>query len=364
MVISKLENEKLLNDTVTLKNFDGLHPKQLKHFLSQHLTNFPNKTLEISQFSTGLSNLTYLIRSGEWEAVLRRPPLGELPPKAHDMKRESEFLAKIHPFFNLVPKPYIFCDDKEVIGAPFYVMERKHGIVLDDSFPEGIEVTDKLCKQISHSTVDALAQLHSVDYEEANLSGFGYPDGFLNRQVNGMIKRYRYYQTDDISCFEPLAKWFLENIPTPEYTSIIHNDYKLNNMLFSEDCTTIQAILDWEISTVADPFFDLGTALGYWLEEGDPNYLKESLPSISAMPGFIKREEFLHRYSLKTGKDIPNMSFYMAITYFKFAVVLQQIYYRWRTGQNKDERFEGLRDKIKNLMYHSFEITKNKKFIV
>jgi len=335
-----------------------LNQKVLRDYLSKHIENFPNKPLEIKQFSTGVSNLTYLIQSGDWEAVLRRPPSGPLPPKAHDMKRESHLLQKLHPLYSYIPKPYLYCDDKDIMGVPFYVMERKQGVVLDDKFPEGFKVTNELCIEISVAVVDALAQLHLVDYKKADLTSFGYPEGFLERQVNSWISRYRKYETENLDSFEQLANWFIHNIPQSREATIIHNDYKLNNMLFSKDYKRINAILDWEMATIADPLFDLASALGYWLEQEDPDYLKESLPTVTTHPGFIKREEFIHRYSLKTGRDIPKLNFYMAFTYFKLAVALQQIHYRWKIGQSKDERFEHFNKRVKNLMFHSYEVSK------
>ncbi|WP_458413478.1 phosphotransferase family protein [Schinkia sp. CFF1] len=349
-------------ETIPIRNGEDFDQEALRKYLHEHVGDFPNRPLKIKQYPTGVSNLTYLVRSGEWEAVMRRPPSGPLPPKAHDMKRESDLLAKLYPVFPLVPKPYAYCDDKEVIGTTFYVMERKQGVVLDDQFPKGFHVTEELCQEISHAVVDALAGLHSVDYVGANLSSLGRPNGFLERQVHGWIERYRRSKTDDLPYFESLANWFVGHIPTSQYASIIHNDYKLNNMLLSKDYRKIEAILDWEIATIADPFFDLAGALGYWMEAGDPDYLKESLPTVTTMPGFIKRTDFIQRYSEKTGWDIPDLNFYMAFTYFKLAVVLQQIYYRWKIGQTNDNRFENFIDKVKNLMLYAHEVCETKKY--
>ena len=147
---------------------------------------------------------------------MRRPPHGPLPPKAHDMKREAEFLEKIHPFYPLVPKPYLFCQNENVIGAPFYIMERKKGIVIDEVFPLNQEVSKDQLQKLSYEVVDALAKLHQVNYEEAGLSNFGYAQGFLGRQVNGWIKRYQQVKTDEVSYFEEISKWLVNNIPENE----------------------------------------------------------------------------------------------------------------------------------------------------
>ena len=324
---------------------DGFDILAVKEYLAKNIEGFPNEPLVVEQYSTGLSNLTYLIRSGNWEAVLRRPPHGPLPPKAHDMKREAEFLEKIHPFYPLVPEPYLFCQNENVIGAPFYIMERKKGIVLDEVFPLNQEVSKDQLQKLSYEVVDALAKLHQVNFEEAGLSNFGYAQGFLGRQVNGWIKRYQQVKTDEVSYFEEISKWLVNNIPETNNAAIIHNDYKLNNMLLSPDLTEIKAVLDWEIATIGDPIFDLAGAVAYWLQEDDPKSLKESLPSITATSGFISRNEFIHQYALRTKKDIPKLNFYLTLSYFKLAVALQQIYYRWKIGQTKDERFKNFNQK-------------------
>lgn len=349
-------------DTIPVRKGEDFDRQALRNYLAEHVSDFPNKELEVEQFATGFSNLTYFIRSGTWEAVMRRPPAGPLPPKAHDMKRESDLLSRLHPVYPLVPKPYVFCEDKEILGVPFYVMEKKQGVVLSEAFPPGFNASPELRIEISNAVVDALAELHTVDYEKADMAKFGRPEGFLERQVTGWIGRYNKSKTDEIPQFEFLAKWFMNNIPTSQYASIIHNDYKLNNMLFSKDYTKIEAILDWEMATVADPFFDFGCALGYWLEPSDPDYLKESLPIVTTEPGFIKRSDFVQRYAVKTGFEIPQLHFYVAFTYFKLAIALQQIYYRWKVGQTQDDRFANFDQRVKNLMLSAQEIAETGKF--
>lgn len=338
-------------------SFDRL---TVEKFLAENIDGFPNEPLEVEQYSTGLSNLTYLIRSGNWEAVLRRPPSGPLPPKAHDMKREADFLEKIHPYYPLVPKPYLYCQDEGVIGVPFYVMERKRGIVLDEEFPPNQEITKEQLQKLSYGVVDALAELHQIDFDKAGLANFGYAQGFLERQVNGWIKRYQQAKTDDIPYVDEVSSWLVNHIPKVYDSSIIHNDYKLNNMLLSSDLTEIRAVLDWEMATIGDPMFDLGGAVAYWLQDDDPESLKESLPSITTNPGFISRDEFLHQYALRTKKDIPSLDFYLSLNYFKLAAALQQIYYRWKIGQSKDERFKNFDQRVNSLMKRAFEIIDKK----
>jgi aminoglycoside phosphotransferase (APT) family kinase protein len=352
------------NDVITpVREGEDFNHESFHSFMLKNVEWWPNEQLEVTQFSVGFSNLTYLIRCGEVEVVMRRPPLGPLPPKAHDMKREFTLLEKLYPAFPYVPKTHIYCDDESVIGVPFYVMERKKGIVFDGKFPSDFIVTDEKCKQISYATVDTLAELHQIDYKQIGLGNFGKPTGFIERQVHSWIKRYERSRTHDIPQFEKLAKWFIENIPTSYEATIIHNDFKLNNMMFSNQTVAkVEAVFDWEMTTIADPLFDLAVALGYWTEPNDWEAVKKSLPSLTTSPGFITRDEFIHRYSLKTGHDIPPLHFHMAFTYFKTAVVTQQIYYRWFNGQTKDSRFGTLDQSIKSLMEYAYEIMMTRKY--
>jgi aminoglycoside phosphotransferase (APT) family kinase protein len=363
MVVYSMD-EKKDQDTISVREGEDFDRQSFQRYLTHHVGGWSvEEALKVTQFTTGFSNLTYLIRSGENETVMRRPPFGPLPPKAHDMKREYQLLEKLHPVFPYVPKPYFFCEDESVIGARFYLMERKKGVIIDEDFPLGYKATEKVCKRISYAVVDALAELHQIDYKEVGLSDFGYPKGFLERQVNGWIKRYERSKTDEIDVVDHLSKWLLNHIPDSQEATIIHNDYKLNNMLFSKDFSRVEAILDWEMATVADPLFDLAGALGYWVEENDSGLLKNAgISSVTTKPGFISRNEFIERYAKKTGRDILSLHFYMTFVYFWLAVVLQQIYFRWKTGQTNDERFSTLNDKVKNLMNYAYEVAETGKY--
>ena len=349
--------------TTSVREGEDFDREAIQSYLLKYLDWWPNEPLEVTQFSAGYSNLTYLLRSGDVEVVMRRPPLGPLPPRAHDMKREFSLLDKLYTAFPYVPETYVLCDDESIIGVPFYVMERKNGLVFDGKFPQGFTVTEEKCKKISYAAVDTLVQLHQIDYKEVGLENFGRPEGFVERQVHNWIKRYERSKTHDIPYFEVLGKWFIKNIPSSHNATIIHNDYKLNNMMFSEqNVGKVEAVFDWELATIADPLFDLAAALGYWTQPNDWESVKECLPSLSTSAGFISRDEYIQRYSLKTGQDIPPLHFYMAFTYFKIAVVTQQIYYRWFHGQTNDSRFATLDHSVRSLMEYANEIITTKKF--
>ncbi|MFC2948041.1 phosphotransferase family protein [Virgibacillus sediminis] len=349
-----------MSEVRTGEDFDR---EAVKSYIEATYRKLPDLPLEVKQFSTGVSNLTYFLRCGEWEAVMRRPPNGPLPPKAHDMKRESGFLQRLHPFFPYGPEPYVMCEDVEIIGVPFYVMERKKGIVLDEEFPPDMEVTTERLQKLSYAVVDRLADLHTIDYEQAGLSSFGYPKGFINRQVQGWIKRYEKVKTDDIPYVDNVSMWLSDHVPEEIGSGVIHNDYKLNNMLLSQDLTEINAILDWEMATIGDPLFDLGGALVYWVQKDDPDSIKDSLPSITASrDGFISREEFIQRYAEKTKKDIRNITFYVALNYFKLGVALQQIYHRWKIGKTEDERFAEFHQRARHLIQQAYEVIESRQY--
>ena len=311
------------------------------------------------QFPSGASNLTYLLKVGDWEGVLRRPPLGPVPPKAHDMGRESGILAKLNAAYPLAPRPYFFCEDESVIGAPFYVMERREGVVLDDSFPDGVEPDEGLCRGVSRTVADTLVELHAVDLERSGLRDIGKPEGFLERQTQGWISRYDKAKTDEIGEVGPLTEWLAANVPESPEPTVIHNDYKLNNLVLDpDDLTRVRAVLDWEMATVGDPLFDLAVSLSYWVEPGDPDDLKAVMPTVTATPGFMTRKEIIDRYAEGSGRDLSEMHWYVVFGYFKLAGILQQIFARWKNGQTGDERFATFGNRVRTLILHAEHLSR------
>lgn len=327
-------------DTIEVRAGEQLDWDRIEQYLRAHIPGIGAGSLEVRQFPSGASNLTYLVRIGAWEGVLRRPPFGPVAPKAHDMKREAGLLARISPALPLAPRPYVFCDDLEIMGVPFYVMERRRGFVLNDTFPQGVEATPELCRRLSESVVDTLVEIHAIDWQAAGLAEFGHPEGFLERQVKGWIERYARSTTDESPNVESLARWLVEHIPAGPAPTLIHNDFKLNNMLLDyQDLARPVAVLDWEMTTVGDPLFDLAISLGYWVQANDPAELRSILPTVTPLPGFFSRAEFIERYARKSGRDLSSLQFYMTFAYFKLSVILQQIYVRWKRGQTQDPRF-------------------------
>jgi aminoglycoside phosphotransferase (APT) family kinase protein len=343
-----------MSETIKVREGEGFDPEAVEGVLREKIDGLPGGKLEVEQFPSGASNLTYLLRLGGWEGVLRRPPLGPIPPKAHDMGRESGILSKLNAAYPLAPKPYFFTDDEGIIGAPFYVMEKRTGVVLDDSFPGGVEPDEGLCRGISRTVVDTLVELHAVDPDEAGLGDLGRPEGFLGRQTEGWIGRYDQAKTDEIDEVEPLTDWLAANVPESPPPTVIHNDYKLNNLVLNpDDLTDVRAVLDWEMTTVGDPLFDLAVSLSYWTEPGDPDDLKAVMPTVTSTPGFMTRRELIDRYAEGSGRDLSEMHWYVVFGYFKLAGILQQIFARWKNGQTQDERFATFGDRVRTLILHA-----------
>ncbi|WP_458413413.1 phosphotransferase family protein [Schinkia sp. CFF1] len=331
---------------------------KIEDFLRTQKMVLPDSPLEIEQFSAGYSNLTYFIRMGDWKAVLRRPPFGPIPPKAHDMKREFKILQRLNSVFPLAPKPYLYCEDPNIMDRHFYIMEKKDGIVIDEAMPEEFKVIPESGYFISKAVVTTLTQLHEVDFKKAGLETLGYPEGFLSRQVHGWIKRYNNAKTDEIAGVEELEKWLIDNIPTSPPASIVHCDYKLNNMMFA-NCNPgeIIGLFDWELSTLGDPLTDVGAMLAYWEQEGDP-YTGLTSVSKESQFGFASRRELLEMYATQSGRDVSKIDYYLAFAFYKIAGILQQIYYRWKMGEAKDERFGKLGQGVINLMELSLRARK------
>jgi aminoglycoside phosphotransferase (APT) family kinase protein len=348
-----------LSETVDVRKGEDFDLEAVELYLREHIEDLPDGELEVSQFPSGASNLTYLLEIGDWQGVLRRPPLGPVPPKAHDMGRESGILSRLGAVYPLAPKPYFFCEDESVMGAPFYVMERRTGVVLDETFPDGIQPDEELCRGISRAVVDTLVRLHAVDVKEAGLGDLGKPEGFLGRQTEAWISRYDKARTEEIEEVEPLTDWLSRDVPESPPPTVIHNDYKLNNLVLNpEDLTEVRAVLDWEMATVGDPLFDLAVSLTYWIEPDDPDDLKAVMPTVTVTPGFMSRRELIDRYEAQSGRDLSDMHWYMVFGYFKLAAILQQIYARWKRGQTEDERFADFGERVRTLILHAEKLTR------
>ncbi|MEM7353753.1 MAG: phosphotransferase family protein, partial [Acidobacteriota bacterium] len=325
---------------------EALDLETLEPYLRQHLEGMTGP-LSVEQFPSGFSNLTYLLRAGDLELVLRRPPFGNRVKSAHDMGREYRVLERLSKVYPQAPAPYLYCEDESVMGAPFYVMERRRGIVLRKKVPPGLEISSVMATRLSEAFIDNLATLHTLDYEAAGLADLGKPEGYVERQVSGWTKRYQKAQTDSWRELDQVAAWLHGHRPTESGAALVHNDYKYDNLvLAADDLTRIVAVLDWEMCTLGDPLMDLGTTLGYWTEATDDPRWQAAAFGPTSLPGSLTRQQLAERYSIQTGTEIKDLTFYFCFGLFKLAVIGQQIYYRFFHGHTQDPRFANLNQMV------------------
>ena len=296
--------------------------------------------LEISQFPAGHSNLTYLVRVGADELVLRRPPFGKKPKSGHDMHREWRVLSALSGHFPHAPEPVAFCDDTSVLGAPFFLMRRIRGLILRRDLPEGLEFAPRTMRALCERLVDVHRELHSLDYRAMGLEDFGHPEGYVERQVTGWSQRYRAARTPDVPDFEEVMAWLRENRPPERAAAVIHNDYRFDNVVLDPaDPLRIIGVLDWEMATIGDPLMDLGASLAYWVQADDPPTLQAIRLVPTTAPGALSRREVVERYLDGTGLEVDDFTFYYVYGLFRLAGIAQQIYYRFFHGQTRDPRF-------------------------
>jgi aminoglycoside phosphotransferase (APT) family kinase protein len=322
----------------------------LNRYLSTH-AKLVGPIVEVRQFPGGYSNLTYsLVRSDQKEYILRRPPFGaEHIRGGHDMEREYHVLTMIQRAgFPKIPRPIWLCDDKSVMGCSFYIMERVKGVILRANAAPKQGLSPAQMRATSEALVDNLVELHALDIQATGLIQIGKPEGYIRRQVEGWHKRYLASQTDDLPVMEQLFQWLLDTLPPENSPTLIHNDYKYDNVVLNPaDLSEILAVLDWEMCTVGDPLMDVGTALSYWSEAGDGTFEKSF--NLTWLPGTLTRQQFADRYAEKSGRNVSNMLYYYVFGLFKNTVVMQQIYARWKKGLTKDDRFAGLGSGIQSL---------------
>src|SRR5271163_4351187 len=345
---------KLFDQPTNVRPGEELDTARLEAFLYRHFAG-QSGTLEIRQYPSGHSNLTYALRLGGRELVLRRPPFGSKVKSAHDMSREFRVLAKLHAVYAPAPEVLVYCDDEAVLGAPFYVMQPIHGVILRKYLPPDLGFTPGRIRQLNESFIDNLIRLHRVDYAAAGLSDLGKPEGYLARQVKGWTERYHGSKTHDYAEVEKISGWMQQHMPATHSVSLVHNDYKFDNVVLdSRDLAKIAGVLDWEMCTIGDSLTDLGTTVGYWVDPSDPDELKKHLADVTTHPGSLTRSEVVHHYAKKTGCDASQMVFYLVFARFKLAVIIQQIFYRYHQGLTKDVRFAAMPERIHALLQASF----------
>lgn len=340
----------LTDRATSIRSGEELDAQKVLEFLQASIPGLEGE-IEIKQFPSGFSNLTYSVKVGDREMVLRRPPFGKKAKTAHDMGREYKILSALKPLFPYCPQPLVYTEDEAVMGCPFYVMERIPGIILRRDLPAGMELNPQEARTLSENLIKVQYQLHSVDYVKAGLADFGKPQGYVRRQVEGWSSRYRDARTPDAPDFEKVMQWLHDKMPGESgIVGIIHNDFKFDNAVLNPaNPTEIIGILDWEMATLGDPLMDLGSSLGYWVEKDDPPAMQAIRQMPTHLDGMLTRKEQFALYGELMGVKTDNFDFYYCFGLFRLAVIAQQIYYRFYHGQTKDQRFGMLMVPIKAL---------------
>ncbi len=330
-----------MSDTAPIRPEERFDEDRVAEYLQDQLSDLVgDHPIRFDQFPGGAANLTYRATAGDTELVLRRAPLGSVASGGHDMAREFRVLSRLWREFPKAPRAYHFCEDETVMGKPFFVMERRHGWVIRNAWPPGFESRPGVRRHLAEELVAALAELHRIDPDAVDLGDLGRPDGFVERQVDGWQRRWEAAKTRDVPAMSAAVTILHERRPGPQAATLLHNDYKLDNMMVgAEDPARAVAVFDWDMCTRGDPLMDLGYLLTFWGEAGDDTawIMGASMPTWH--DGFPTRDQAVARYARATGIDCDTVHWYHVFGVFKIAVVLQQIYIRYLRGQTQDERF-------------------------
>lgn len=340
-------------DTIEIRPDEGFDESALVDYLQGKLQG-ADLPLNIRQFGGGAANLTYLLtfsdEDSQYEYVLRRPPLGPVAKSAHDMNREYKVLSVLHKVLPVAPQAFLYCEDPGIIGADFFVMERRRGTVVRTKIPAHYASINDAPRRMSLALIDTLADFHAVDYKAIGLESLGRPNGFIERQIEGWYKRWHAAKHEELPLMDELYTWLKANQPASSALTMVHNDYKLDNvMLDSHDPGKLVAVFDWDMCTLGDPLCDLGALLCYWTEPTDPAFYRNA----SMMPvneaGFMSRAELVERYAERSGRDVSQIQFYHALGLYRLVVIIAQIYIRYVRGQTQDERFAAFGERIPQL---------------
>jgi aminoglycoside phosphotransferase (APT) family kinase protein len=328
----------MAHDTAPIRDDERFDEARVAAYLRDHLPELVGASdIVFDQFPGGAANLTYRATAGDAELVLRRAPHGPVAKGGHDMEREHRVLSRLWQAYPKAPRSYHFCADPDVMGKPFFVMERRRGWVVRAEWPEAYRNNDALRRKVAGALVDSLAELHLVDAAAVDLGDFGRPEGFVQRQVEGWARRWEAAQTRDVPDMETTLGVLAGSAPEPGPTTILHNDYKLDNTMVS-DHGELVAVFDWDMATRGDAMVDLGTLLAYWPDPNAPTFPIFGERSVSLAP-LMAKIEVVEQYAGATGFDVGNVRYYEGLALFRIAVIIEQIYARYVKGQTADDRF-------------------------
>ncbi|MFT6731970.1 MAG: aminoglycoside phosphotransferase (APT) family kinase protein [Polaribacter sp.] len=342
---------KVFNLSQKSRESETLPIENLANYLSIHMPKFiQSKQLHIEQFSAGASNLTYRLTSGKHSVILRRPPSGTKAASAHDMVREFNVIKSVGTFYSLSPIPLLLCEDENIIGEKFFIMEQIEGLGIDKKLP--VDMTRVQIQTLCKNFISGLVQLHEIDISAKELSHLGKPEGYVERQLEGWQKRYKKAKTDDVGSSDDIYQWLKTNLAKNSgYQSLVHNDYKFDNVILDPlNPEKIKGVLDWEMTTLGDPLLDLGCSLAYWINSDDD----AGLLAIRMMPthlnGMMTRQEVFDTYCATRNIQDLNLAPYYVFGLFRLAVIAQQIYYRFYHGQTDNQKFKNFAQLVNILL--------------
>ena len=323
--------------TVEVRAEDTFDVAAVHAWLAERVPGLGEVPPSVRQFPGGASNLTYLLGYPDRELILRRPPAGHKAASAHDMRREFRVQQALRPVFPYVPEMLAFGD---FLGGDFYVMERLDGLILRGNLPDGMTLTPEQATELSGKVADRLVDLHAVDVDAAGLADLGKGAGYVERQIRGWSDRFVAARTDNVGDFAEVRAWLKENQPGEVRICLIHNDYRLDNLVLDGGGTlNIIGVLDWEMATLGDPLMELGSMLAYWVQDSDDDVMKQSRRQPTHLPGMFTRDEFVAHYAARTGLEIGDWRFYEVYGLFRLAAVMQQLYRRFHDGQTHNPAF-------------------------
>lgn len=347
------------NPSKKTRSGEELPLEKLDAWLKQHIAGLSG-TPEITQYTGGASNWTYRLKYPSHDLVLRRPPAGTKASSAHDMKREFHIQKALMPYYP-VPEMLAFCNDAEVMGCDFYVMQRVEGIILRGNLPKGMTLTEDAARKLCINAIDNLIKLHSIDINASGLISFSKGTGYTQRQVNGWCDRFVKAKTWNVPPCKVVMRWLKENIPQKEKLCLIHNDYRLDNLILDKDnIFNIVGVLDWEMSTIGDPLTDLGNSLAYWVQGDDDYFMRLFRRQPTHLPGMLKRKEVIAYYCERTGNQVNDFKFYEVLGLFRLAVIVQQIYYRYHHKQTTNKAFKNFWIMVHYLNWRCKKIIRSK----
>ncbi|OEY66933.1 phosphotransferase family protein [Marinobacter sp. X15-166B] len=328
-----------IDPSVAVRAGEELDVQRVDRFMKAAIPGLVGRP-HIRQYPGGASNLTYHVEYRGQSFVLRRPPLGKIAKSAHDMLREARVMQALRPAYPYVPDIIAVCDDPDVLGCDFYVMERLPGVILRQDFPDGLTLNTAGTRKLCLSVIDKLVELHRVDPVATGLDRLGKGSGYVQRQIGGWSTRFRHARTDDVGDFETVMAWLQDKMPDDIAQSVIHNDFRFDNVvLHADNPFEVVGVLDWEMATIGDPLMDLGSSLAYWVEAGDERPFQMLRRQPTHREGMLSRADVVAYYLRQSGLRIDCFDFYEIYGLFRLAVIIQQIYFRYYHGQTRDQRF-------------------------